>query len=295
MYNKNREYKNREYMLNTDPADSAESKARSGTDSAGSTEYTTMVANYHTHTWRCNHAYGVEKQYIENAIEAGLRTLGFSDHTPYCFPNGYVGPDKMLPSQLEDYVDTVLRLRDEYRDDIEIRLGLEAEYYPEIWEGLLELIEPYPIQYLLLGQHYIHNEYEGDRYNGRPGHGEEDLILYCRQCLEALETGRFLYFAHPDLINYSGDPALYEREMTRLCRYCKEHNIPLELNLLGVRENRNYPCDRFWTIAAREKNTVIYGSDAHWPRHVCSPEVIRRADDLLARWGIPRDRLLMTM
>lgn len=286
---------NREYFLNTDPADSAESKARSGTDSAGSTEYTTMVANYHTHTWRCNHAYGVEKQYIENAIEAGLRILGFSDHTPYCFPNGYVGPDKMLPSQLEDYVDTVLRLRDEYRDDIEIRLGLEAEYYPEIWEGLLELIEPYPIQYLLLGQHFIRNEYEGDRYNGRPGHGEEDLILYCRQCLEALETGRFLYFAHPDLINYSGDPALYEREMTGLCRYCKEHNIPLELNLLGVRENRNYPCDRFWTIAAREKNTVIYGSDAHWPRHVCSPEVIRRADDLLARWGIPRDRLLMTM
>ena len=287
--------KNREYMLNTDPADSAESKARSGTDSAGSTEYTKMIANYHTHTWRCNHAYGVEKQYIENAIEAGLRILGFSDHTPYCFPNGYVGPDKMLPSQLEDYVDTVLRLRDEYRDDIEIHLGLEAEYYPEIWEGLLELIEPYPIQYLLLGQHYIHNEYEGDRYNGRPGHGEEDLILYCRQCLEALETGRFLYFAHPDLINYSGDPALYEREMTGLCRYCKEHNIPLEINLLGVRENRNYPCDRFWTIAAREKNTVIYGSDAHWPRHVCSPEVIRRADDLLARCGIPRDRLLMTM
>ena len=199
MYNKNREYKNREYMLNTDPADSAESKARSGTDSAGSTEYTTMVANYHTHTWRCNHAYGVEKQYIENAIEAGLRILGFSDHTPYCFPNGYVGPDKMLPSQLEDYVDTVLRLRDEYRDDIEIRLGLEAEYYPEIWEGLLELIEPYPIEYLLLGQHYIHNEYEGDRYNGRPGHGEKDLLLYCSQCLEALETGRFLYFAHPDL------------------------------------------------------------------------------------------------
>ena len=83
--------------------------------------------------------------------------------------------------------------------------------------------------------------------------------------------------------------------MTRLCRYCKEHNIPLEINLLGVRENRNYPCDRFWTIAAREKNTVIYGSDAHWPRHVCSPDVIRKADDLLARWGIPRDRLLMTM
>ena len=246
-----------------------------------------MIANYHTHTWRCNHAFGVEKQYIENAIEAGLRILGFADHTPYPFPKGYIGLDKMLPSQLEDYVNTILRLRDEYRDDIEIHLGLEAEYYPEIWEGLLELIQPYPIEYLLLG--------EGDRYNGRPGHGEEDLLLYCSQCIEALETGRFLYFAHPDLINYSGDPALYEQEMTRLCRYCKEHDIPLELNLLGVRQDRNYPCDAFWKIAAREGNTVIYGSDAHWPRHVLSPEVVRKADDLLVRYGIPRDRLLMTM
>ena len=47
-----------------------------------------MIANYHTHTWRCNHAHGVEKQYIEKAIGQGLQILGFSDHTPYCFPKG---------------------------------------------------------------------------------------------------------------------------------------------------------------------------------------------------------------
>lgn len=258
-------------------------------------EYTKMIANYHTHTWRCNHAYGIERQYIENAIREGLQILGFSDHTPYLFPEGYVAHEKMLPSQLEDYVDTVLRLRDEYRDDIEIHLGLEAEYYPELWEKLLRLLEPYPIEYLLLGQHYIRNEYEGDRYNGKPGHGEEDLRLYCRQCKDALATGRFLYFAHPDLINYDGRPELYELEMTALCRFCKERDIPLEINLLGVRETRSYPTANFWKIAAREKNTVIYGSDAHRPGHVCSPEVIRRADCFLESCGIPRERLLMTM
>ena len=63
------------------------------------TEYTTMVANYPPHTGRCNHAYGVEKQYIEKAIEAGLQILGFSDHTPYCFPHGDIGPDQVLPSR----------------------------------------------------------------------------------------------------------------------------------------------------------------------------------------------------
>jgi histidinol-phosphatase (PHP family) len=251
-----------------------------------------MIANYHTHTWRCHHADGEEREYVENAIAGGLKLLGFSDHTPYPFPNGYISPDKMLPSQLENYVDTVLRLRDEYRDDIKILLGLEAEYYPELWEDLMRLLEPYPIEYLLLGQHFVRNAYEGDPYNGKPGHGEHDLRLYCRQCMDGLETGKFLYLAHPDLLNYAGDPLVYEDEMTALCRYCKKHSIPLELNLLGIRESRNYPCSRFWSIAAREENTVIYGSDAHHPEHVYSPEALAKADLFLARHGIPRDRLL---
>ena len=44
-----------------------------------------MIANYHTHTPRCNHAEGAERDYIERALEGGFRELGFSDHTPYLF------------------------------------------------------------------------------------------------------------------------------------------------------------------------------------------------------------------
>lgn len=31
-----------------------------------------MLANYHTHTVRCHHAKGTEREYIEHAIEQGL-------------------------------------------------------------------------------------------------------------------------------------------------------------------------------------------------------------------------------
>ena len=48
-----------------------------------------MIANYHTHTWRCRHADGTEREYVERAIEGGLKILGFSDHSPYPFPDGY--------------------------------------------------------------------------------------------------------------------------------------------------------------------------------------------------------------
>ena len=45
--------------------------------------------------------------------------------------------------------------------------------------------------------------------------------------------------------------------MTRLCRYCAKVGIPMEINLLGVREDRNYPDERFWKIVAQEGNPVI--------------------------------------
>ena len=213
-----------------------------------------MRANYHTHTWRCRHADGTEREYVENAIEAGLKVLGFSDHSPQVYPGGFVCPVKMLPTELEGYVDTVLDLKREYTDDIEILLG-------------------------------------DSPFTGSPTGSIADLKKYCSQTLEAVKTGKFLYFAHPDVIWYTGPDEIYEEEMTRLCRYCAKVGIPMEINLLGVREDRNYPDERFWKIVEQEGNPVIYGSDAHHPDHVLSPEVVAKADRFLEKCGIPRDRL----
>ncbi|MDY2937897.1 MAG: PHP domain-containing protein, partial [Fusicatenibacter sp.] len=114
-----------------------------------------MKANYHTHTWRCMHAVGEEKEYVERAIEGGLQILGFSDHTPYPFPDNYVSGMRMRMDQLEDYVDTVLSLKAEYRNEIEIHLGLEVEYYPAYFPQLLDVIADYPVEYFLLAQHHL--------------------------------------------------------------------------------------------------------------------------------------------
>ena len=37
-----------------------------------------MIANYHTHTWRCRHADGTEREYVERTIEGGLKILALS-------------------------------------------------------------------------------------------------------------------------------------------------------------------------------------------------------------------------
>lgn len=244
-----------------------------------------MFANYHTHTWRCLHATGTEKEYVENAIRGGLKILGFSDHTPMPYPDGYVSSVKMSIDQLEGYVDTVLRLKEEYRAMIDIRLGLEVEYYPEYFDELLEMTGRYPIEYFLLGQHYLGNEI-GDFPCGEPTADEERLRRYCLQSQEAMRTGCFTYFAHPDLLNFTGEDRIYDRYMRGLCRTARELGIPLEINFLGIRTKRNYPNERFWEIAGQEGSQVIFGSDAHGPATVWDPESISVARQMVEKYGL---------
>lgn len=48
-----------------------------------------MNYNYHTHTFRCRHATGTPKDYIKYAIDGGIEYMGFSDHVPFVFPDGF--------------------------------------------------------------------------------------------------------------------------------------------------------------------------------------------------------------
>lgn len=244
-----------------------------------------MIANYHTHTWRCMHASGTEKEYVEAAIAGGLQILGFSDHTPQPYPGGYVSTVKMPMDQLEDYVDTVLRLKEEYKNEIEIHLGLETEYYPQMFDELLAYTEQYPIEYFLLAQHFLGNEMN-DFYTGKKTEDRRRLEQYCRQCAEAMETGCFSYLAHPDLIHFTGEPELYDSWMRWLCEEARRMDIPLEINFLGIWMSRNYPNMRFWKIAGETGNKVIFGSDAHQPDKVWNPQALSKAEEMVKEYHL---------
>ena len=114
-----------------------------------------MNKNYHTHTTRCGHAKGTEREYIECAIQNGFKVLGFSDHTPQPYPDSYVSGMRMRMDQLDEYVDTLVNLRDEYKDQIKILIGLETEYYPKYFDKLHEELKARPIDYIIMGQHHV--------------------------------------------------------------------------------------------------------------------------------------------
>lgn len=244
-----------------------------------------MRINYHTHTYRCNHAVGSEEEYVREAIRGGVKLLGFSDHSPQFFPGNYKSGIRMLPEELPDYAQTVQELRKRYADEIEIRLGVEIEYYPASFPEIVPYLRDHGVEYMILGQHRCGNE-ENEPYNGAPTADETILERYCRQIMDAMQKGRFLYLAHPDLIYYVGADVVYEKYMRRLCQEAKSCGLPLEINLLGLREGRQYPRELFWQIAAEEGCQAVLGSDAHEPRWVCDPETEEKAKVLAKQYGL---------
>ena len=245
-----------------------------------------MINSYHTHTARCHHATGADEEYVKKAIAEGVKLLGFSDHAPMNYGGGYICDYKMLPSELSEYCDSLIALREKYKGQIDIKIGLEAEYYPELWQDALKLWQDYPIDYLILGQHYMGDERELDRtiYESTE---KARLREYVDVIIEGVGTGKFTYVAHPDILNYVGDDEEFLRsEYRRLIKAIIDAGMPLEYNLLGMVEGRNYPSLPFWQEAAALGAVAILGCDAHAPKRVCAPDEIARATEFLRGLGV---------
>ena len=107
-------------------------------------------ANYHTHTTRCKHARDSDEDYVIKAIQAGFKEIGFADHCPWPFEDGYVSPMRMDVAQLEDYVSSVKSLQEKYQGQIDVKLGLECEYFETMIPWLVAEKERLSIDYLIL-------------------------------------------------------------------------------------------------------------------------------------------------
>lgn len=227
-----------------------------------------MKTNYHTHTPRCGHAWGDEREYIEAAIGQKYSVLGFSDHCPW---PGLISPRmRMRENQLPGYISTVRNLAQEYKDKIEILCGLECEYFPKDMNWLKETKEQQGLDYLILGNHYDLDERTG-MYFGLCKTRDE-VRRYLDTTLRAMETGLYDFLAHPDLYlrSYTHFDETCKDVARQICRSAKQLNLPLEFNLLGLRSvteghfsGLGYPYLPFWEYAAEEGCLVMMNVDAH--------------------------------
>lgn len=253
-----------------------------------------MFANYHTHTTRCRHAVGEDREYVEAAIASGLKILGFSDHCPWIYPDGFVSGIRLSPQEVDGYFSSLEKLKKEYENDIKLYIGFESEYCAPLQQAQEEFLKDYPVDYMILGQHFLGLESESV-YVGAMTAQENSLIRYVDIVLEGLATGQYLYLAHPDVLHFVGDDDTFKKHMRRLLSYLKEKNIPAEINLQGLADNRHYPSVNYFELLKEIGNDVILGIDAHDPALLLNKEIQEKASALCRQYGLNViDRDLLT-
>lgn len=250
-----------------------------------------MKYNYHTHTVRCYHAKGEDEELVLAAIEMGYDEIGFADHSPWPFENGFVSGMRMPESEFKGYCESINSLKEKYKDRISIKLGLECEYFPKYFPWLKDKIKEYGVDYIILGHHFSTDE-PGSKYNGHLTE-KEDLEVFKNDIVAALEEGSFSYVAHPDIF-MRGYPEFDEKceEISRaIIEKAVETKTPLEYNLLGLKHGiadgkPGYPHPEFWKIAAEYKPLTVIGIDAHYPDAYKETELYDEAVKFLGSLGI---------
>jgi histidinol-phosphatase (PHP family) len=237
-----------------------------------------FVANYHTHTFRCEHASGDCVEYALEAVAAGITTLGFSDHTP--LPDNKWDDMRMAMSQLDEYEAAVSDARIA-APSVRILIGLECEYSRDYHEWYRnEVLGRRGYQYLIAGCHYTPM---GGRWVPSFGHlnTAERLRAYTAYTIQTMESGLFAFITHPDIIgtswsDWNQDLAACAND---ICAASVALQIPLELNSYGFRkpwvdsqsgQRPAYPWEPFWAIAGRHGVKVVLSSDAHQPCDVAA-------------------------
>ena len=252
--------------------------------------------SYHTHTYRCGHACGEDEDYILDAIKYGLKRLGMSDHImlPKIHQEGMRGDYHLL----KDYLISFRYLQKKYVKQIDLKLGFEAEYSPELLQYYKSLLNSKKIDYLILGQHCFMKNGVMTWYASLPY--SLGICKYTDDLIEGMSTGLFKYVAHPDLFVY-----LFPRwdEKTKCCAQkiidaAVQYDIPLEINLAHARyyglgyisptTRFTYPFIPFWEMVAKSKARVVIGFDAHMPEHILKPG-LNYVEEIIAQTGVKVD------
>lgn len=234
-----------------------------------------IKTNFHTHTKRCQHAGGEDIEYIQEAINAGFITLGFSDHAPY--PDDRFGL-RMKYSELDEYIETMKKLKEQFKNQIQLRIGLEIEYDSRKSAYYEQLINEKGIDYLVLGQH-IYVSDQKKYINTYFLENTIQYIEYAKSIEQALATGYFAFVAHPDLMflnNMEWDDNC-EQASNIIIEAANRYQTPLEFNANGLRRGIQeysdgkrypYPHMKFWKLVADKQIPVLINSDAHHPSNI---------------------------
>lgn len=256
------------------------------------TTFSPIPFDYHSHHYRCGHAAGQMRDYIDAAIAKGMTEFGVSDHGPaYFLPGDHAQPGtQMAGSEFSRYVAEAKALQAEYAGRIAVKVGVEADFIEDRADDLREILHREPLDYALGSVHYVH----GISVFNRPRWLEEDpeatYTEYYRLVQAAARCGLFDTLAHLTVIEVFGpplSPELAARLYPPVADAIAEAGCLVEVNTSGYRKmggDEPFPNRQMLRELIRRGVPITFGSDCHQIEQVGF--AADRVCALLAEWGI---------
>ncbi len=175
-----------------------------------------MIVDYHMHLRKPESGPGgsysadYAEEYVSHARGVGVDEIGFTEHIfKFRESKGLWQLEWMrerCTDGLDDYVDAVQEAKSR---GLPVKLGLEVDYFPGIERELVELLEPYPWDFLLGSVHFV----DGFAVDQEPGLVHripvgEAWRRYFVWLRDAARSGLFDCLSHPDLIKFFGMRAI---------------------------------------------------------------------------------------
>ena len=177
----------------------------------------------------------------------------------------------MTPEQFDDYIAMIAATRENFAGRLDVRLGIESDFYPGVEPWLEKLHARVPLSHVLGSVHYQVGDYRKLFYTGDTFSYQQ---LYYEHLALSAESGLYDTLAHPDLIK-NESPAEWdfkkiqpfiERALDRIAAT----GVAMELNTSGVQKAlpEMNPSPSQLALMQERGIPVVIGADAHVPHRV---------------------------
>jgi histidinol-phosphatase (PHP family) len=223
----------------------------------------------HSHTPLCKHAVGTPAEYAAVAESRGLKGIIITCHGP--LPDGLGIDHRMAPEEFDRYVELVAAAREEFAGRVDVRLGLESDYFPGIEAWAEKLHARAPLHHVLGSVHMQVGHYRAKYFTGDPFTYQK---LYFQHLAESAETGLFDTLAHPDLVKNDSpgnwEFSRIEPDIVRALDRIARTGVAMELNTSGLLKSvpEMNPGPRMLGMIRERGIPVVLGADAHRPSRV---------------------------
>ena len=244
----------------------------------------------HIHTPFCPHGSTDSlEQYITKAIENGFTEITFTEHAPLPFPFIDPTPDKdsgMKPELLGAYFEQLHVVKERYKEQITINIGLEVDYivgYEEQTRNFLNEVGPM-LDDAILSVHFLQHQ---SRYTCIDF--SDEVYLQFAQEVGGIKPMYELYYetvkqsiladlgpykpkriGHPTRIHkfqLAHDETIDDgAQIESVLQLMKAHHYELDFNSAGLSKSfcqEPYPTIDYARFAQKIGVPIVFGSDAH--------------------------------